>query len=82
MARVQTDAACAGMSYKPLKAVGEKIDLVNLMSYDADNQYSPVLATQVGHAEVTSLPVAFCFSRQRPAGRSGTHRTGSPHNDL
>ena len=37
-----------GLSYVPLKAVGEKIDLVNLMSYDADNQFSPTLATQVG----------------------------------
>lgn len=37
-----------GLSYNPLKAVGEKIDLVNLMSYDADNQFSPILATQVG----------------------------------
>ncbi len=77
MACVQTDPLYAGLSYKPLKAVGEKIDLVNLMSYDADNQYSPILATQVGHANAVSLPALTCFLRRYPAGCSGTHKTGS-----
>nr|QOL01084.1 putative extracellular protein CSOL_014 [Pseudococcomyxa simplex] len=35
-----------GMSYNPLKAQGDKLDLINIMSYDADNQYSPITAYQ------------------------------------
>ena len=38
--------AGAGMSYNPLKAQGDKLDLINIMSYDADNQYSPITAYQ------------------------------------
>lgn len=51
------------MSYNPLKIQGDKLDLINIMSYDADNQYSPITAYQsyqvtlnVGRSTFSAVP--------------------------